>query len=222
MGHSAEHMNKELLHSVWVVEDNEEFRRQLTQLIDLSRDFRCEHGFRTAEPAIELIREGALPDIILMDIGLPGMSGIEAVRMIKTFAPSIELIMLTVFEEHQKIFEAITAGASGYLHKSSTLEEIVGSLKSILAGGAPINPHIAKSVLEMFAGFTPPKGEYHLSEREKEILKLLVEGLTKKEIAEKLFLSFHTIDNHCRNIYTKLRVQSRSSAVTKAIKERLL
>ncbi|MBM2841812.1 MAG: response regulator receiver [Bacteroidetes bacterium] len=209
-------------HTVWVVEDNEEFGLQLAGLLNISDSFTCEHVFTACEPAVELLRDDALPDLILMDIGLPGMNGIEGVREIKAVAPSVEVVILTVFEDSEKVFQAISAGASGYLHKSATLETIVESLKSILAGGAPINPQIARRMLEMFAQFSAPHANYHLSPREKEILRLLVDGLTKKEIADKLFLSFHTIDNHLRNMYGKLQVQSRSGAVAKALKERLL
>ena len=209
-------------HTVWVVEDNEEFGHQLSGLLNLSDSFTCEHLFTACEPALHLLRNDALPDLVLMDIGLPGMNGIEGVREIKAVAPSVEVVILTVFEDSEKVFQAIGAGASGYLHKSATLETIVESLKSILAGGAPINPQIARRMLEMFAQFSAPHANYHLSPREKEILRLLVDGLTKKEIADKLFLSFHTIDNHLRNMYGKLQVQSRSGAVAKALKERLL
>lgn len=222
MNKKTDENTREHKNTVWVVEDNEEFGRQLTGLLNLSDSFVCERNFTACEPAIDLLRDGDLPDVILMDIGLPGMSGIEGVREIKAMAPSIEVVILTIFEDNQKIFEAISAGASGYLHKSSSLDVIVDSLESILAGGAPINPQIARSVLEMFTKFSNPQGNYHLSPREKEILRFLVDGLTKKEIADKIFLSFHTIDNHVRNIYGKLRVQTRSGAVAKALKERLL
>lgn len=222
MKNSAKRESRVQKYSIWIVEDNAAFGRQLADLLNLSRKFTCDRIFTNCEQALDLLRSGELPDIVLMDIGLPGMSGIEGVRQIKAMASSVEVVILTVFEESEKVFEAISAGASGYLHKSSSLELIVESLESILAGGAPINPQIARKVLEMFAHLATPQGDYHLSAREKEILRHLVDGLTKKEIAEKLFLSFHTIDNHLRNIYTKLQVQSRSSAVSKALKERLL
>ena len=223
MSQSADHpIPQNDKHTVWVVEDNEEFGRQLAGLLNLSDTFSCEHVFTACEPALGLLHNDELPDLILMDIGLPGMNGIEGVREIKAVAPSVEVVILTVFEDSEKVFQAISAGASGYLHKSATLETIVESLKSILAGGAPINPQIARRMLEMFAQFSAPHGNYHLSPREKEILRLLVDGLTKKDIADRLFLSFHTIDNHLRNMYGKLQVQSRSGAVAKALKERLL
>jgi DNA-binding NarL/FixJ family response regulator len=157
-----------------------------------------------------------------MDIGLPGMDGIEGIRRAKEISPSVKIVMLTVFEDTDSIIKAIAAGASGYLHKGASIEKAVGSLTSILNGGAPMSPEIARKMLEVFAERSAPAANYSLTPREHEILKFLVDGLTKKEIADKLFLSFHTIDNHLRNIYTKLRVQSRSSAVSKALKERLL
>lgn len=208
--------------SVWIVEDNEDFGKQLAGLLNLSDPFVCEQVFGTCEPALALLNSDELPDLILMDIGLPGMSGIDGVRAIKAVAPSVEVVILTIFEDSEKVVQAIGAGASGYLHKSATLDAIVEALKSILAGGAPINPQIARRVLEMFAELSAPRSTYNLSPREQHILRHLVDGLTKKEIAEQLFLSFHTIDNHLRNIYTKLQVQTRSKAVAKALKERLI
>ncbi|MDD1749682.1 MAG: response regulator transcription factor [Methanothrix sp.] len=207
---------------VWVVEDNDEFRRELARLLNSSDVFHCEHSFNACEPALNLLRTGALPDLILMDIGLPGMSGIEGIRRAKEISPSVKVVMLTVFEDTDNIVRAIAAGASGYLHKGTPIGPTLESLKSILAGGAPMSPQIARKMLEVFAEQTTPSADYDLTPREREILKLLIDGLTKKEIADKLFLSFHTIDNHLRNIYVKLRVQSRSSAVSKALKERLL
>ncbi len=209
-------------HHVWVVEDNEGFRKELARLLDTSDVFRCEQSFGSCEPALDLLRKGSLPDLILMDIGLPGLSGIEGIRRAKEISPSVKVVMLTVFEDTDNIMQAIAAGASGYLHKSAPIGSAIESLKSILAGGAPMSPQIARKMLEVFAEKNAPTADYSLTPREHEILKLLVDGLTKKEIAGKLFLSFHTIDNHLRNIYVKLRVQSRTSAVSKAIKERLL
>jgi len=209
-------------HQVWVVEDNDEFRTELARLLDASKTFHCEHCFASVEPALEVLRNGSLPDLILMDIGLPGMDGIEGIRRAKEISPSVKIVMLTVFEDTDSILQAIAAGASGYLLKSAEIEQAIESLTSILNGGAPMSPQIARKMLEVFAEISTPAADYDLTPREREILKFLVDGLTKKEIADKLFLSFHTIDNHLRNIYVKLRVQSRSSAVSKALKERLL
>jgi DNA-binding NarL/FixJ family response regulator len=157
-----------------------------------------------------------------MDIGLPGMNGIEGVRRLKMLAPAVQVVMLTVYEDSDSIVQAISAGAAGYLHKGSSLDAIVDSLKSMLNGGAPINPQIARKVLDLFAHLSAPSSDYGLTAREKEVLGLLVDGLVKKEIAERLFVSYNTIDKHVRNIYGKLQVQTRGGAVAKVLKERLL
>jgi DNA-binding NarL/FixJ family response regulator len=206
---------------LWIVEDNDEFGRQLSALINLSPSFACDRVFRSCEPALQLLAEESPPDILLMDIGLPGMNGIEGVRRAKAIAPALQVVILTVFDDTGNIVQAISAGASGYLHKGSSLETIVESLKSILTGGAPINPQIAKTILEVFAAASPPVVDYGLTPREKEVLNFLIEGLPKKQIADRLFVTFHTIDKHLRNIYGKLQVQSRSGAVAKVLKGRI-
>jgi DNA-binding NarL/FixJ family response regulator len=207
---------------IWIVEDSQAFASSLAELINTTDDLFCEHVYHRCEDALERIEEGALPDIILMDIGLPGMNGIEGIRRVKTLAPAVQVIMLTVFEDNENIFHAISAGASGYLHKSATLDAIIDSLKSILVGGAPVNPQIAMKILAMFARAGETKPDYGLSSREKEVLQHLVDGLSKRQIADKLFVSQNTIDTHLRNIYAKLQVNSKVSAVTKALKERIL
>jgi DNA-binding NarL/FixJ family response regulator len=208
--------------NVWVIEDNEEFRRQLVDLLNLSELFHCEADFRACEQALIALEENSPPDLILVDIGLPGMSGIEGTRRIKSIAPSTEVVILTVFEDNQNVVHAIAAGASGYLHKSAPMDGIIESLKSILEGGAPINPHIARKVLEMFAALSTPKADYRLTRREMEILNLLVDDLSQTQIAQTLFISPHTVNMHLRNIYAKLQVQSKSGAIAKALKEHLI
>jgi DNA-binding NarL/FixJ family response regulator len=208
--------------SVWIVEDSQAFASSLAELIDTTENLFCEHVFNRCEDALERIDEGALPDIILMDIGLPGMNGIEGIRRVKILAPAVQVIMLTVFEDNENIFDAISAGASGYLHKSATLDDIIDSLMAILVGGAPVNPQIAMKILAMFTHASGTKPDYGLSSREKEVLQHLVDGLSKRQIAEKLFVSQNTIDTHLRNIYAKLQVNSKVSAVTKTLKERIL
>ena len=211
-----------VIRTVWIVEDDTHYSTQLAELIGLSEVFTCEQVFTSCEPMLDYLRKDSPPDILLMDIGLPGMSGIEGIRCAKAITPAVQIVILTVFEDTDNIVNAIGAGASGYLHKGSSLEEIINSLKSILAGGAPINPHIARKVLDMFAHFAIPQGDYGLTAREKNVLTLLVEGIPKKLIADRLFISFHTVDKHLRNIYGKLQVQTRTGAVAKALTERLL
>jgi len=208
--------------AIWLVEDNERFRTGIKNLIDETDGMSCVLATQSCEDALAHLESDAAPDIVLMDIGLPGMDGIEGIKRVKSIAPSIQVIMLTVFDDNEKIFRAICAGASGYLLKSSPPDKIIESLKEILTGGAPINAQIAKKMLEMFTHAVVPKAEYDITRAEKEILHHLVEGEPKKQIAHRLGVSFYTVDTHLRNIYTKLQVHSRSGAVAKALKEKLL
>jgi DNA-binding NarL/FixJ family response regulator len=208
--------------SVWVIEDNEDFRTSLAGLIDSLPGFTCEYSFEQCESALEYMQKVPPPDIILSDIELPGVSGIEGIQLIREISSKPQIVMLTVHDEHKKVFEAIRAGASGYLLKTASDEEIVDSLHQVMNGGAPMNARIARSVLEMFRSITPEKKEYGLNEREEQILDFMVRGYTKPMIADKVFLSSHTIDYHVRNIYKKLQVHSRQGAVAKAVREKLL
>jgi DNA-binding NarL/FixJ family response regulator len=208
---------------VWVVEDSALYRDTLAELINRSSRLRCARRYSDGHSALEALDDGRdLPRLILMDIGLPGMDGIECTRSIRKHSPSIPIVMLTVHQSNDRIFEAICAGASGYLLKSETSETILRGLETALDGGAAIDGQIARRVLEMFSRMATPQADYGLSEREREILELLVEGHTKGQIAGQLRLSPHTIDGHVRNIYTKLHVNNRSGAVAKALKEHLL
>jgi DNA-binding NarL/FixJ family response regulator len=208
--------------TIWVVDDNAGFAKNLGELLNLTEGLRCGHVFNSCEPVLEMLEVESPPDVILMDIGLPGMNGIEGIKRIKAIAPTTQAITLTVFEDNDNIFRAIGAGASGYLHKSATLEEIITSLKGILVGGVPMNPHIARKILDMFSRLSTAKMDYGLTARERDVLQLLVDGLPKRSISEKLFVSFHTVDTHLRNIYAKLQVNSRSGAIAKVLKEHLL
>jgi DNA-binding NarL/FixJ family response regulator len=208
--------------TLWVIEDNNAYRSSIATLVDSTDDMRCTHAFESCEKALKALEEEFAPEIILMDIGLPGMSGIEGLARIKAISPSTGLIILTVFDDEKQIFDAICSGASGYLLKSAQPAEITGAVRQVLGGGAPMDARIARKVLDMFSRLSVPTGEYGLTGREKEILHLMVDGLTAKGIADRLFLSFRTVDTHVKNIYTKLHVHSRSGAVTKAFRERLL
>ncbi len=208
--------------TLWVIEDNDSYRNTIAALVDDMDGMQCTLAFPTCEKALKALEDEFAPEIILMDIGLPGISGIEGLRRIKAISPSTGLIMLTVFDDEKQIFEAICSGASGYLLKSAQPHEIIEAVRQVLGGGAPMDARIARKVLDMFSRLSIPLGEYGLTVREKEILHLMVDGLTAKGIAERLFLSYRTIDTHVKNIYTKLHVHSRSGAVAKAFKERLL
>ncbi len=208
--------------TLWVIEDNATYRDTIAALVDSTEGMRCTHAFPSCEEALKALEDDFAPEIILMDIGLPGISGIEGLKRIKAISPSTGLIMLTIFDDERQIFEAICSGASGYLLKSAQPHEIIGAVHQVLGGGAPMDARIARKVLDMFSRLSVPMGEYGLTGREKEILHLMVDGLTAKGIAERLFLSFRTVDTHVKNIYTKLHVHSRSGAVSKAFRERLL
>jgi DNA-binding NarL/FixJ family response regulator len=207
--------------SVWLVEDNHVFRSTVARVLSQVEGMECSQQFSNAEDALDAMLGGGVPDVILLDVELPGQNGIEAVQKIQSVSPSTRVVMLTVFDDHEKIFKAICAGASGYLLKTSPVDRIVESIHEALSGGAPMTPRVAKSVLEMFSKMVRPKQDYGLTPREQKILELMTQGLIKKEIADNLSLSYHTVDTHLRNIYIKLHVHNRSGAVAKAFQERL-
>ena len=208
---------------VWVVEDNALFRDTLSELINRSGRARCTRVFGDGSSALAALAEGReLPALILMDIALPGISGIECAQRLRKSHPSVPIVMLTIHQSNDQIFKAICAGASGYLLKSDTQEEILRGIENVLDGGGAMDRQIARRVLEMFSRMATPQADYSLTDREREILKLLVDGHTKHQIAEQLFLSPHTIDGHVRNIYMKLHVNNRGRAVAKAVRENLL
>lgn len=207
--------------TVWIVEDDELYRDSVATLIRQTGKMACPSTFGSCEDALQALEVGPFPDVLLMDLNLPGMSGMEGIGHVKARAPAIEIIVLTIHGDADHIFEAIRTGATGYLLKTASAEEIVGAIRAVRRGGAPINPRIARRVLQLFADLAGPREEYDLTQREAEILSLMREGLTKKEIAERLFLSYYTIDTHVKNIYAKLHVHSRTEAVRKARRYRL-
>ena len=207
---------------VWLVEDHEDCRRQVARVINRTAAMHCAHSFSSCEEALTALSREPAPDVVLLDVGLPRMNGIQGIREIKTRAPSVHVIMLTVYDDHEKVFKAICAGASGYLLKTADDDDIIGAIREVLGGGAPMNPRVARQVLDMFARLAgPAKQDYGLTARERQILELMVQGMIKKEIADRTGLSYHTVDNHLRNIYTKLHVHTRGGAVAKALAQQL-
>jgi DNA-binding NarL/FixJ family response regulator len=217
---TANHSNKRPV-ELWMIEDNHAFRNTVSRLLNQTKEIRCTRSFPACEDALALLNTGATVDVLLLDVELSGMNGIDGLRKIKAVNPATRVVMLTVFEDHERVFRAICAGASGYLLKTSPFERIVESVHQVMAGGSPMSPRVATSVLEMFTRMAGPKKDFGLSEREREVLELMKEGLTKKEIAGRLELSFHTVDDYLRNIYTKLHVHSQAGAVAKAMKHEL-
>ncbi len=213
--------NQERAISVWLIEDNHTFRNTVARVLRQVPDVAIVEQFSNSEDAIEALQTGGTADVALVDVELPGLNGIAAVQRIKAISPATRIIMLTVFDDHDKIFKAICAGASGYLLKTASMDKIIESIRDVYAGGASMTPRVAHSVLEMFSRQLAPKNDYSLTPREQKILELMTQGLLKKEIADQLSLSYHTVDTHLRNIYAKLHVHTRSGAVAKALKERL-
>ena len=208
--------------TIWIIEDHAAFRRTLVRVLNAEDELECPRDFGSCEKALAALARDDAPDLILLDVGLPGMSGLEGIRLIKDKAPKTLVVILTVFEDDDKVFAAICAGASGYLLKTSSATEITQAVRDALDGGSPMTSRIARRVLDMFSKLAPKQADYGLSDREKEILQLMVTGLIKKEIADRLTLSVHTVDTYLRRIYEKLAVNTRTGAVAKALKEGLV
>jgi DNA-binding NarL/FixJ family response regulator len=208
--------------SVWIVEDNELFQKTLVALINDQKDMHCDQTFSSCEEAVETLQSARVPDVVLHDIGFTGMNGVTSVEMMKRKQPKVQIIMVTVYDDGEHIFDALRAGATGYLLKSSSEQIIVNSIRDVIAGGSPMNSSIARKVVEYFSKTSKSEQEYCLSSREKEILELIIHGFSNNMIAEKIHISIHTVDAHLRNIYEKLQVHSRTEAASKALKEHLL
>jgi len=199
-----------------IVEDLDEVRDGLKNFIGLSTDFEVLDTFKTAEEALYEIPK-LKPDIVIMDISLPGMNGIECVRRVKEKSPGTQFMMFTVYENDDKVFEALKAGASGYLLKNTGLVQLIESLKELHNGGSPMSANIARKLVTVFRDnqrATEPVAA--LSNRENEILQLLAKGLLYKEIADQLSISVGTVRQHIHKIYEKLHVQNRTEALNKA------
>ncbi|MBL8168662.1 MAG: response regulator transcription factor [Acidobacteria bacterium] len=208
--------------NVAVIEDQTPIRESLAWLINDSPGFRCTGAFGSMEAALAKLG-GDLPDVLLMDIGLPGMSGIEGVREIKQRWPQVLILMLTVYEDNDHIFHALCAGACGYLLKKTTSEQLLKSIRDAIDGGAPISPEIARQVINLFQRFAPPaQANYGLTPHERRLLKLIVDGHSYKSAAAELGVTVNTILFHVKSIYDKLHVHSKSAAVAKALREHLL
>jgi DNA-binding NarL/FixJ family response regulator len=207
-----------------IVEDNIPFRAGLKYLLNFSEDFECAGDYGTAQEGIKAIM-AIKPDVVLMDIDLPGMNGIECTKLIKKNSQdaNTHVIMLTIIEDEYKVLEAILAGATGYLLKSSSPEGIMEGIRQICNGGSPMSPSIARKVLGLMKlSYAEPDEKIVLNKRETEVLEGLVTGLTYKMIGKKYFMAVDTVRNYIRSIYEKLQVHSRSEAVAKVIKYRLL
>lgn len=204
---------------VGIVEDNKKIRDLIQRYLDMQEELSCPVAVDTVEEMMEYLGEHQHPDVILMDIQLPGMSGIEGIGLIKEKFPEIEIIMLTVYHDSHKIFNSLCAGASGYLLKHTSLPEIKDSILNLLDGGAPMSPQIARKVINHFQEQAPKKHpESDLTPREHDIVNGLVDGLSYKMIADRYDISIDTVRAHIRNIYKKLHVNSKAEVIAKSLK----
>jgi DNA-binding NarL/FixJ family response regulator len=201
--------------SVSIVEDDPPVRASLARLIDSSSGCRCVSRHGSAEKALQEI-PGIKPDVVLMDINLPGINGVECVRRLKPLLPATQIIMLTVYQNTENIFEALAAGATGYLLKQTTPDELLAAIQEVHAGGSPMSSHIARKIVLSFQQTPPLSPEAQsLTPREVEVLNLLAKGFLYKEIAEKTKTTYATVHTHIRHIYEKLHVRSRTEAVAR-------
>jgi DNA-binding NarL/FixJ family response regulator len=205
-----------------VVEDIRDIREGLTTLINFTDGYECTGSYRSMEDAISRIK-GNVPDVLLSDIGLPGMSGIEGIKILKQQYPQMTVLMLTVYDDDERIFDALCAGASGYLLKRTTPAKILENIREAVSGGAPMSPEVAARVIKLFREVRPPERvDYDLTPHETRLLKLLVEGHNYTTAAEELRVSYNTIKFHMRHVYEKLQVHSKSEAVSKALQNRIV
>jgi DNA-binding NarL/FixJ family response regulator len=207
---------------VVLIEDMKDVREGLSVLINGTAGFRCTGAYRTMEDALSGVKRSGT-DVILTDIGLPGMSGIDGIRALRARLPEVPILALTVYDSDDQVFRALCAGASGYLLKNTPPARLLESLREVAAGGAPMSPEVARRVLRLFRDFTPPvQASYRLTPQEHELLKLLVDGHHKKTAAAALGISVNTVSFHLKHIYEKLQVHSKTEAVAKALRERLI
>jgi len=207
---------------VAIIEDQRDIRECLTFLVNGTPGYACTGSFRTMEEALDKISQ-QLPDVVLSDIGLPGMNGIDGIKILKARHPDLLILMLTVYDDDERIFDAMCAGASGYLLKKTPPARLLDSLKEAVQGGAPMSPEVARRVIMLFREIRPPERvDYDLTPHETRLLKLFVEGHNYKTAAVELNVSVNTVNFHVRSIYDKLQVHSRSEAVAKALLNRLV
>ncbi len=204
--------------TVSIVEDNDQLRGTLVKLVNREEGFKCMSQFPSAEAALAALPQEK-PNVVLMDINLPGINGVECVRRLKQLIPETQIVMLTAYEDTENIFNALAAGANGYLLKRAPRAEILDALREVLRGGSPMTTHIARKVVQSFqkSGVSQQPTE-NLSTREQEVLDCLSQGFLYKEIAEKLGISYETVHTYIRRIYEKLQVRTRTEAVAKFLR----
>jgi len=204
--------------SIAIIEDDYDIRESIRRYLEKQVIYICEHSFESVESFLEALNDDNLPDVILMDIGLPGMSGISGIKLIKDRYPDIDIIMLTVYNDPNRIFDSLCAGASGYLLKTTPLQEINDAIWELHNGGSPMSPQIARKVVDFFHPNISGLPESPLTDREKEIIAGLVDGLSYKMIASQLNISIETVRYHIKNIYRKLHIHSKAQLISKSMR----
>lgn len=205
-----------------IIEDRPDTLAGIQELLSSTQDFRLTGAYRSMEDALPAL-ELQLPDTVVVDLGLPGMSGIEGIRLLRGRYPKLAMIVLTVFDDDNRIFEAICAGAHGYLLKNAPPARLLDGIREVMDGGAPMSPGIARRVMELFRRFRPPESAAHdLTPHEIRVLRLLAEGHNVKSAAMELGVSANTVSYHMKNIYPKLQVHSKAEAVAKALRNGFL
>ncbi|MCU0403559.1 MAG: response regulator transcription factor [Chitinophagaceae bacterium] len=214
--------NKLTMINLLIYEDNPQLREGLTMLIDGTDGFNVMASFKNCNNVVEQV-EAFDPDVILMDIDMPGTNGIEGLKLIRQRNQKAKVLMLTVFDDNKNVFEALKNGANGYILKKTPPQKLLEYIQEASTGGAPMTASIATQVLQMFASLNNNHNDqYNLSEREKEVLQLLVNGYSYKMIASEMFIAIDTVRSHIKKIYEKLQVNSKSEAVAKAFKDKLI
>jgi DNA-binding NarL/FixJ family response regulator len=203
--------------SISIVEDNEKLRGTLARVLNRAEGFRCVSQYPSAEEALKDL-PNVKPDVVLMDINLPGMNGVECVRQLKPLLPQTQVMMLTVYEDTENIFNALAAGANGYMLKRTSSKELLEAIQEVQRGGSPMSMHIARKVVQSFQKAAPAQPAGILSEREQQVLDLLSQGLIYKEISDKLGIGYETVHTYIRRVYEKLQVRTRTEAVAKFLK----
>lgn len=209
--------------NVWIIDDTKSYCFILSEALNRSTTVHCSQYFHSCRAAIKQLQDDdEPPTVILLDIKMPVLTGIDGIIPLKRQSPATFIIMLTSYDADEEIRMALQRGASGYLLKTSTPADIIRSIENVVDGGTPIDPHIAKKLMDAYIGGKHDESVYNLSQREKEIVKLFAGGLNTEQIAQKLFISFNTVNTHRRNIFAKLEVHTRHSLVAKAYKEGLI
>ncbi len=208
---------------IWILEDHPQFAKQMTRLISAEDDLDCEKVFTHPNELYSEINFGTpLPDLMLFDLGLPGKDGLQVLREVKERYPQQKIVILTAFDDRERVYRALCNGASGYLLKTAEPDDIIAGIRDVMHGAAPLSGAIASMILDGFAKLGPVEETEPLTNREEEVLSAMVRGLIKKEIADELSISLHTVDMHLRSVYRKLHVRTQTEAVSKAIRKGLV